>query len=186
MHALQAYKSAWAERGLQQVSCSALQQSPAAPEAVGALQFLGMFRAELLDLREIMGFLRMGSSAAVPPGGAAAFQVLHLFLCHPLRRSCASPELPQPCSGCVRFDALPSAQGVWFGAHCSASTLRGCAQNPSNFGGQWRPGEVSMLMSEEEFDAALALHAQRLIVLEASLTWCRPCKGFERSYEVCA
>ena len=34
-----------------------------------------MFRAELLDLREIMGFLRMGSSAAVPPGGAAAFQV---------------------------------------------------------------------------------------------------------------
>lgn len=40
-----------------------------------------------------------------------------------------------------------------------------------------------MLMSEEEFDAALAQHAQRLIVLEASLTWCRPCKGFERSYE---
>ena len=39
-------------------------------------------------------------------------------------------------------------------------------------------------MSEEEFDAALAQHAQRLIVLEASLTWCRPCKGFERSYEV--
>ena len=25
-------------------------------------QFLGMFRAELLDLREILGFLRMGST----------------------------------------------------------------------------------------------------------------------------
>ncbi|KAK9831857.1 hypothetical protein WJX81_002485 [Elliptochloris bilobata] len=84
-------------------------------------EFLAMFRAELLDLREIMGFLRMGSSAALPPGGVAAFE--------------------------------------------------------------WQPGEVSLLESEEEFDAALVQHPQRLIVLEASLTWCRPCKGFERSYQ---
>jgi len=43
---------------------------------------------------------------------------------------------------------------------------------------------VTELDSEEQFDAALAQHAQRLIVLEASLTWCRPCKGFERTYQV--
>lgn len=43
---------------------------------------------------------------------------------------------------------------------------------------------MTELDSEEQFDAALAQHAQRLIVLEASLTWCRPCKGFERTYQV--
>ena len=40
-----------------------------------------------------------------------------------------------------------------------------------------------MLTSDEQFDLALERHAPRLIVLEASLTWCRPCKGFERTYQ---
>ncbi len=40
-----------------------------------------------------------------------------------------------------------------------------------------------MLTSDEQFDLALEQHAPRLIVLEASLTWCRPCKGFERTYQ---
>ena len=38
-----------------------------------------MFRAELLDLRALMGFLRMGSTAA-PAGAAAAFEVPHVIV----------------------------------------------------------------------------------------------------------
>jgi len=34
-----------------------------------------MFRAELLDLREIMGFLRMGSGADAPPAAGAELEV---------------------------------------------------------------------------------------------------------------
>lgn len=49
---------------------------------------------------------------------------------------------------------------------------------------QLKSGEVNSIWSEEEFDWALSEHAQQLIVLEASLTWCRPCKGFERAFQV--
>ena len=49
---------------------------------------------------------------------------------------------------------------------------------------QLKTGEVNCIWSEEEFDWALKEHAQQLIVLEASLTWCRPCKGFERALQV--
>ena len=44
-------------------------------------------------------------------------------------------------------------------------------------------GAVNMISSEEEFDLVLRGHQQRLVVLEASLTWCRPCKGFDRAYQ---
>jgi thiol:disulfide interchange protein len=49
---------------------------------------------------------------------------------------------------------------------------------------QPKAGEVTFIKGEEEFDLLLAGHPDRLIVLEASLTWCRPCKGFERAYQV--
>ncbi len=49
---------------------------------------------------------------------------------------------------------------------------------------QLKSGEVNFIWSEEEFDWVLSEHAQQLIVLEASLTWCRPCKGFERAFQV--
>lgn len=94
------------------------------------------------------------------------------------------PELTLPCSDRMRCSALPIA-----GADRLGGVLHGSpwfASKPSICGGQWRPGEVNLLMSEEDFDAALAQHAPRLIVLEASLTWCRPCKGFERPFEVLA
>ena len=43
---------------------------------------------------------------------------------------------------------------------------------------------MNFIWSEEEFDWVLSEHAQQLVVLEASLTWCRPCKGFERAFQV--
>jgi hypothetical protein len=44
-------------------------------------------------------------------------------------------------------------------------------------------GAVNLIRSEEEFDLVLRGHRQQLVVLEASLTWCRPCKGFDRPYQ---
>ena len=41
-----------------------------------------------------------------------------------------------------------------------------------------------MIFSEAELDCLLEAHSDRLTVLEASLTWCRPCKAFERSFQV--
>lgn len=46
-------------------------------------------------------------------------------------------------------------------------------------------GSVTLIFSEAELDSLLQQHSSRLIVLEASMTWCRPCKGFERSYQAC-
>lgn len=43
---------------------------------------------------------------------------------------------------------------------------------------------MSVIFSEAEFDQVLERFPDRLTVLEASLTWCRPCKGFEPSYKV--
>lgn len=40
-----------------------------------------------------------------------------------------------------------------------------------------------LVFSAEEVDELAAAHPRRLIVLEASFTWCRPCKGFARSYQ---
>ena len=51
-------------------------------------------------------------------------------------------------------------------------------------GVQAQLGEVLMLFSEAEFDVLLEAHASQLIVLEAGLSWCRPCKGFERTFQV--
>lgn len=41
-----------------------------------------------------------------------------------------------------------------------------------------------LIFSGEEFKALSATHPRRVVVLEASFTWCRPCKGFQKSYEV--
>lgn len=49
--------------------------------------------------------------------------------------------------------------------------------------GQARLGAVTVIFSEAELDSILEEHSDRLIVLEASLTWCRPCKGFERVFQ---
>lgn len=46
-----------------------------------------------------------------------------------------------------------------------------------------KPGRVTMFFGEEELDFILSEFGQRLVVVEASMTWCRPCKGFERAYE---
>ena len=47
-------------------------------------------------------------------------------------------------------------------------------------------GRVSIFFGEEELNAILQDFDSSLVIIEASMTWCRPCKGFERAYEVCA
>lgn len=41
-----------------------------------------------------------------------------------------------------------------------------------------------MFFGEDELNAILHEYGERLVVVEASMTWCRPCKGFERPFEV--
>ena len=43
---------------------------------------------------------------------------------------------------------------------------------------------MTMVFTAEELDYLLHEHADRLTIVEASLTWCRPCMSFERSFEV--
>lgn len=45
-------------------------------------------------------------------------------------------------------------------------------------------GTVNMIFSEAEFDKILGEAGNKLVVLMASLTWCRPCKAFGPTYEV--
>lgn len=47
----------------------------------------------------------------------------------------------------------------------------------------WTPGQVQLLFSGSELEAMQKLYPRHVIVLQASFTWCRPCKGFIRPYE---
>lgn len=93
------------------------------------LQFLGMFRAELLDLREIMGFLRMGSSAAVPPGGAAAFQVPPHS---PLATRCFILHLHGCALAVCAVMPCPLRKATGWGVHCTALHSERLAPEPSS------------------------------------------------------
>lgn len=44
-------------------------------------------------------------------------------------------------------------------------------------------GSVTLFFSQAELDLVLEEHSDRLVVVEASLTWCRPCKGFEKTFQ---
>ncbi len=45
-------------------------------------------------------------------------------------------------------------------------------------------GTVNMIFSEAEFDKVLTEAGGKLVILMATLTWCRPCKAFGPTYEV--
>ena len=49
---------------------------------------------------------------------------------------------------------------------------------------QVNPGEVIHIFSDQEFEQILKNYPNQTIAIMASLTWCRPCIGFEKSYEV--
>ena len=49
---------------------------------------------------------------------------------------------------------------------------------------QVTPGEVIHIFSDQEFEQILKNYPNQTIAIMASLTWCRPCIGFEKSYEV--
>ena len=42
---------------------------------------------------------------------------------------------------------------------------------------------MTMVFSAEELEEVLQENSSRLTVIEASLTWCRPCIAFERTFE---
>lgn len=46
-----------------------------------------------------------------------------------------------------------------------------------------QPGKPYVIDSSEKFDAVLALHPDKLVVLLAGLSWCRPCKSLTRPLE---
>lgn len=50
-----------------------------------------------------------------------------------------------------------------------------------------RPGQVTFIRSEKEFVSVLdSASSDQVVVLFASLTWCRPCKKAQVFYEKCA
>ncbi|GAB4819539.1 hypothetical protein N2152v2_006585 [Parachlorella kessleri] len=100
-------------------------------------EFLRMFKDELLDLREVLDYIKL-QAAEVQEAAAAA--------------SAATVEPSSP----------PSEP-------CEA-----------------HPGEVTMIFGEEELSRVLAACPGKLVVLMCSLTWCRPCKRFQPSYEKAA
>lgn len=48
---------------------------------------------------------------------------------------------------------------------------------------EWSPGEPMLIFSSQEMDELMQAHPERVVVLEASFTWCRPCKAFQKPYE---
>ncbi len=72
-------------------------------------QFLAMFRAELLDLREIMGFLRMGSGADAPPAAGAQLEVPP-WAGAPCPRRIAPGLEAQPVPACPCVSSLVAAR----------------------------------------------------------------------------
>jgi Ca2+-binding EF-hand superfamily protein len=45
------------------------------------------------------------------------------------------------------------------------------------------PGAVTSFFAAEEFEAAMAAHPDKLVVVMASLTWCRPCKKIVPAFD---
>lgn len=90
-------------------------------------EFLRMFRNELLDLQEILQYVKISPRATPTPTAA------------PPSPPTARPETPS--------------------------------------------GAVTTFFSAHELELILHASTGRLVVVEASLTWCKPCKTFQPTYE---
>ena len=127
-----------------------------------------MFRDELLDLRELLAYVRL----AHPPG----------------EEHHDAPEHPQH----PAHD--PHGSGAGGGDYASSS-----ASGSGDFGSVAAPGDegvgataalvlppggVATIFSEGDLESALAAAPGRVVVLFASLTWCRPCKRVDQPYKV--
>ena len=123
-------------------------------------EFLELFRDELLDLRTILEYLEMNLLKQV--GGLFPLP-LHLP-CWQDRFPRRLPRQHMDRDLCV-LQAPPAEAGKL--GHILADL--GC---------------VTLFFSQAELDALLERNADRLVVVEASLTWCRPCKGFEKTFQV--
>jgi len=49
-------------------------------------------------------------------------------------------------------------------------------------GAPWAPGEVLQVTCTEHVDSILQKEKERLVVIQCTYTWCRPCKGFKPKY----
>lgn len=116
-------------------------------------EFLRMFRDELLDLKEILEYIKMQPTQKSEQQ-AKVGMMLHT---------------PPQCS------LLLCAIAVAHSAHQQVDIKR----SPGAVA-----GTVNMIFSEAEFDKILGEAGNKLVVLMASLTWCRPCKAFGPTYEV--
>ncbi|KAI3431308.1 hypothetical protein D9Q98_004367 [Chlorella vulgaris] len=71
-------------------------------------------------------------------------------------------------------------------ATAAAVAASSAAAQPAAAAPPLTPGAVKLVFGEEEFDAVLAANTDKLVVLMASVTWCKPCKGFQETYEQAA
>lgn len=105
-------------------------------------EFLRMFRDELLDLKEILDYIKM----------------------QPTQKN------EQQAKVCCAY---------YCGCSDTSATQADVKRSPGAVA-----GTVNMIFSEAEFDKILSEAGNKLVVLMASLTWCRPCKAFGPTYEV--
>lgn len=125
--------------------------------AIDFPEFLRMLRDELLDLQEIMDFMKQRTSSK-----------------HAVAAEAAAAVVAEPAQAAA--PAEPAAAGAAAGAAPAA---------PAAGGPKLVPG-VTLFFSEDEFDKVLASAGERVVVLMASVTWCKPCKAFQTEYEKAA
>lgn len=136
-------------------------------------EFLRMFRGELLDLNDIVSYIK--SLTASHAASAAA-------------KGQAIPVDQLAAKAAAVHDAMstsPSPEGLESGVATAPAEeeVAGTAGNGKSTGVKLLTGAVNLFFSEEDFDKVLAANPGKLIVLMGSVTWCRPCKAFQDKYE---
>ncbi|KAL4440573.1 hypothetical protein ABPG75_003574 [Micractinium tetrahymenae] len=119
-------------------------------------EFLRMFRKELLDLKDIVAYIKKRTASKAAAVAAQGKK--------------------------MTVDQLAAA------SHAAAETAAAAppAGATSGAGLKLLPGGVNLFFAEADLDAVLAAHPAKLVVLMASLTWCRPCKTFQATFEKAA
>ncbi|KAL4423154.1 hypothetical protein ABPG77_007807 [Micractinium sp. CCAP 211/92] len=125
-------------------------------------EFLRMFRNELLDLNDILAYIKKRTAAKAAAVTAQGTR--------------------------ITVDQLTAASQGAAGSAATAAAAPPAASPaaPPGTGPKLLPGGVNLFFSEADLDAVLASNPGKLVVLMASVTWCRPCKGFQSTYEAAA
>ncbi|KAL4423152.1 hypothetical protein ABPG77_007805, partial [Micractinium sp. CCAP 211/92] len=125
-------------------------------------EFLRMFRNELLDLNDILAYIKKRTAAKAAAVTAQGTR--------------------------ITVDQLTATSRGAAGSAATAAAAPPAAAPtaPPGAGPKLLPGGVNLFFSEADLDAVLASNPGKLVVLMASVTWCRPCKGFQSTYEAAA